>query len=354
MYCSTPGRKTPAADKHMARLAQLQNQFSKNSEDILEACRTVMRHASVTTEISVTVDVCILTERASAQSISATRLWLVPHGFNMKTCGFTVQSDKVDASLPALQENWAEVKRSILQSETAVITAVAQQIQGAQHVITESVGASLAVTTSQNNHTHMMLGQILQVLQSGFAAADAPANGQMHYQGNETLQMPVVSFMHDTSRPQWNHFAAPPEKVGLETSSTHASPIPTALQWANMCKDTHMGDEGEHSVDFMMAMTDQEEQAYRMLSSVGNLCGESVFDTVVQENPYHLLTEKMAPTPTCRHQTLTVSLPVQWMPTTSQISNWLQKSALNSQTRTFRLQSAFKKSALNCRYLVNP
>jgi hypothetical protein len=131
MNCSTPGRKTPGDHKHMAHLAQLQNQFSKNSEDILETCRTVMRHVSVTTAIETAVDVCILTERASAQSISGSRLCLVPHGFNMKICGFTVQSDKVEAVLPALQENWAEVKRSILQSETAVITAVAQQMQGA-------------------------------------------------------------------------------------------------------------------------------------------------------------------------------------------------------------------------------
>ena len=55
-----------------------------------------MCHASVTTEITAAVDVRILTERASAQSISASTLWLVPHGFNMKTCGFTVQSDKVE------------------------------------------------------------------------------------------------------------------------------------------------------------------------------------------------------------------------------------------------------------------
>ncbi len=76
----------------------------KHSDDMLEACRTVMRHTSVTTEIAASVDVCILTERASAQSISARTAALAPHGFNMKTCGFTVQSDKVDASLSALQE----------------------------------------------------------------------------------------------------------------------------------------------------------------------------------------------------------------------------------------------------------
>ena len=121
----------------MARLAELQAQFSKNSADLVEACATVMRHASVTTEIAAAVESSILTERASAQSISANRSWLAPLGFHMKTCAFTVQSEKVEAALPALQENWAVVKRSILQSETAVISAVAQQIQGAQHVITE-------------------------------------------------------------------------------------------------------------------------------------------------------------------------------------------------------------------------
>ena len=83
-----------------------------------------MCHASVTTEITAAVDVRILTERASAQSISASTLWLVPHGFNMKTCGFTVQSDKVEVVLPVLQENWEEVKSSILQSETVVITGL--------------------------------------------------------------------------------------------------------------------------------------------------------------------------------------------------------------------------------------
>ncbi len=146
----------------------------KHSDDMLEACRTVMCHTSVTTEIVASVDVCILTERASVQSISARTAALVPHGFNMKTCGFTVQSDKVDASLPALQENWEEVKCSILQSETVVVTVVSQEIQGAHHVITESDGVSLAATTSQNNHTHMILGQILQVLLSRFTTANEP------------------------------------------------------------------------------------------------------------------------------------------------------------------------------------
>ena len=141
----------------MARLACLQAQFSRTSEEMMQACGAVMRHASVTTAIAAAVDACVLTERASAQSISANRSWLAPHGFQMKTCAFTVQSDKVEAALPALQENWAEVKRSILQSETAVISAVAQQIQGAQRVITETVGVSLAATTSQNNHTHASL-----------------------------------------------------------------------------------------------------------------------------------------------------------------------------------------------------
>ncbi len=52
-----------------------------------------------------------------------------------------MQSDNVDAILPGLQENWAEMKRSILQAQEAVTIAVAQQIQGAQLVITEAVGA---------------------------------------------------------------------------------------------------------------------------------------------------------------------------------------------------------------------
>jgi riboflavin biosynthesis pyrimidine reductase len=124
---------------------------------MMQACGAVMRHASVTTATTAAVDACILTERASAQAISANRSWLATTGFQMKTCAFTVQSDKVEAALPALQENWAEVKRSILQSETAVISAVALQIQGAQRVMTESVGASLTVTTSQNTHTHVLL-----------------------------------------------------------------------------------------------------------------------------------------------------------------------------------------------------
>jgi len=93
----------------MARLAALQAQFSKNSAEIIETCATVMRHASVTTARAVAVESSILTERASAQSISDNRSSLAPHGFQMKTCAFTVQSEKVEAALPALQENWAEV-----------------------------------------------------------------------------------------------------------------------------------------------------------------------------------------------------------------------------------------------------
>ncbi len=83
---------------------------------MMEACGAVMRHASVTTAIAAAVDACVSIERASAQSISANRSLLAPHGFQMKTCAFTVQSDKVEAALPAIQENWAEVKNSILQS----------------------------------------------------------------------------------------------------------------------------------------------------------------------------------------------------------------------------------------------
>ncbi len=41
---------------------------------MLEVCQTLMCHTSFTSEITAAVDACILTEGASAQSISATRV----------------------------------------------------------------------------------------------------------------------------------------------------------------------------------------------------------------------------------------------------------------------------------------
>jgi hypothetical protein len=32
----------------------------------------------------------------------------------MRQCGFTIQNDKMDAALPDLQEQWADVKRTVL------------------------------------------------------------------------------------------------------------------------------------------------------------------------------------------------------------------------------------------------
>jgi hypothetical protein len=202
----------------------------------------------------------------------------------MKTCGFTTQSDKVDADLPGLQENWAEVKRSILQSEGAVMTAVAQQIQGAQQVITEAVGAGLTATSSQNNQTHMILRQILKVLQPGCAAANAPANnampnvtapemqpiwrgmhGQKEDQGNQRLQMPLH-----------NHLPLPMSSMH---GSPNMSPTTTALHAENVCNDVHMGDEQEDVGIFFTDMGDQEEQAYSLLSNVSNMRDEQNFYT---------------------------------------------------------------------------
>jgi hypothetical protein len=280
---------------------------------MMQACGAVMRHASVTTATTAAVDACILTERASAQAISANRSWLATTGFQMKTCAFTVQSDKVEAALPALQENWAEVKRSILQSETAVISAVALQIQGAQRVMTESVGASLTVTTSQNTHTHVLLGQILQALQPGFTATNATASGQMHYQGNEKLQMmPAASFQSPDMIPAAS-FLRPgasfsPATFGDEGGHVHYEgnetlqmmpaasfqsldmlPAASFLRLGASFSPEPFGDEGGHCDDFIMLMTDQEEAAYSTLSSVDNLCGEPVFHTAVPHNHLHLL-----------------------------------------------------------------
>ena len=72
-----------------------------NYEAIFRKRSAYLCVVSVTTEIAAAVDACILTDRASTQSISVTRVGLAPHGFNMKACGFTVESDKVDAALPA-------------------------------------------------------------------------------------------------------------------------------------------------------------------------------------------------------------------------------------------------------------
>lgn len=66
----------------------------------------------------------------------------------MKSCGFTIQNDKMDADLPDLQHHWAEVKSSILQSQDTVVDAVTQEIQGAQQVITEAVGTGFTGISS--------------------------------------------------------------------------------------------------------------------------------------------------------------------------------------------------------------
>ncbi len=137
-------------------------------------CQQLMNHACVNTETAAAVDDCVRIERASAQSIPASRLALIDLGFAMRQCGFTVQNDKMAAALPQFEQQWADVKRSVLQAQNAVVAAVAQQIQGAQEVITEAVGTGFANVTSQNNHTHTILNQLLQLVQNGRGTANAP------------------------------------------------------------------------------------------------------------------------------------------------------------------------------------
>jgi hypothetical protein len=108
----------------------------------------------------------------------------------------------------------------------------------------------------------MLLCQILQALQPGFTATNVTANGQMHYQGNETLQMmPAASFQSIEMMPAAS-FLMPGASFSPET----------------------FGDKGGHSDDFIMLLSDQQDAAYSMLSSVDNLCGEPVFHTAVPQN----------------------------------------------------------------------
>ena len=116
----------------MKRLGELQDQFSTQSANASDVCQKLMLHPSVNSQITAAVDNFIHIERASAQSISTIRVSLAECGFNMKSCGFTLQNDKMEADLPGLQESWDEVKRSIVQSQNAVVTVVTHQIQSTQ------------------------------------------------------------------------------------------------------------------------------------------------------------------------------------------------------------------------------
>ena len=63
MNCPTPGPKTPDAKKYMARLAELQTQFAKQSENMQVLCKHLMSSASVNTETAAAVDHCVRIER---------------------------------------------------------------------------------------------------------------------------------------------------------------------------------------------------------------------------------------------------------------------------------------------------
>jgi hypothetical protein len=86
----------------------------------------------------------------------------------------------------------------------------------------------------------MLLGQILHALQPGFTGTNATANGQMHYQGNETLQMmPAASF------------------ESLQMMSAASFLIPGA----SFSPET-FGDEGGHSDDVLRALDLQCDGTY--------------------------------------------------------------------------------------------
>jgi hypothetical protein len=224
----------------MKRLGDLQTQFTTQSEDMSVLCQQLMNHACVNTETVAAVDDCVRIERASAQSISAKRLTLIDLGFAMRQCGFTVQNDKMAAALPQLEQQWADVKRSVLQSQNAVVAAVAQQIQGAQEVITEAVGTGFALSNSQNNHTHTILNQLLQLVQNGRGTANAPEERLNHctsmsylpYQPFTPLTgMPYQSCTADTGMP-YPSFAAsgmPHESFTASADCTGMHPLSPPL-----------------------------------------------------------------------------------------------------------------------------